>query len=201
MYDITRELYSGFPVWPGDTPFTYELTWKMSEGSSVNVGKLFGTTHLGTHLDAPYHYDPQGATLEQIPLEMLMGPCLLVDASSQPTLDTDWIASLPQLPMRVLFFTGQPNRWAVFPEEFVAFTAQAALLLGQKGVKLVGTDAPSVDPLTSKTLSAHHAFNQAGIYLLEGLALEGVPSGSYELLALPLKVLGADAAPVRALLR
>lgn len=201
MWDITRRLYPGHPVWPGDTPFTYELTWKMAEGASVNVGKIESTTHLGTHLDAPYHYDPAGERLEAISLSVLVGPCRVVDAQGQAALDEPFLRTLGDLPERVLFYTGQPGRWKTFPETFTHVTPAAAAYLASRGVKLFGIDCPSVDPLDSKTLEAHHAFRRGQIYILEGLALEGVQPGTYELICLPLALEGADASPVRAILR
>lgn len=201
MMDITRRLYAGHPVWPGDTPFSYELTWKMSEGASVNVGKIVATTHLGTHLDAPYHYDPQGERLEAVPLSILVGPCRVVDARGQAVLDEPFLRTLGDFPERVLFYTGQPGRWATFPPTFTHVSPAAAEYLAGQGVRLFGTDCPSVDPLESKTLEAHHAFKRGGVYLLEGLALEHVAPGLYELICLPLALEGADAAPARAVLR
>lgn len=200
MTDITRVLTAGFPVWPGDTPFDYRLTWKIAEGSSVNVGKITTTTHLGTHIDAPFHYADQGPKLDAISLDVLIGPCRLVDASGTKLIDEAFVKGLGALPERVLFYTGQPNRWSRFPEEFAAFSAGAARLLAESGVRLVGTDAPSVDPFSSKGLPAHQALGKSGVAIIEGLALESVPPGNYQLVALPLKIEGADASPVRALL-
>lgn len=200
MHDITRRLYSGHPVWPGDTPFGFEIVWKMSEGSSVNVGKIVGTTHLGTHLDAPWHYDPNGGDLETVPLQTLIGPCRVIDARGQAELTVGFLKT-QQLSERTLFYTGQPNDWSTFPETFMHVHPQAAEYMAAQGVKLYGTDCPSVDPLTSKELPGHKAFARAGVYILEGLALEGVRPGEYELIALPLRLQGADAAPVRAVLR
>jgi arylformamidase len=201
MIDITRRLYDGHPVWPGDTPFSFELTWKMSEGASVNVGKLTTTTHLGTHLDAPWHYDPEGGRLESVPLPVLVGPCQVVDARGQQALDAPFLRSLELRAGRVLFYTGQPDEWRDFPQEFTHVLPAAVDYLAERGVKLFGTDAPSVDPLTSKDLPGHKAFARKGIYILEGLALGAVKPGEYELIALPLRLEGADASPVRAILR
>ena len=200
MHDITRRLYNGHPVWPGDTAFSFELTWKMSEGSSVNVGKIVGTTHLGTHLDAPWHYDANGGDLETIPLETLIGRCRVIDARGQAELRVEFLKT-QTLSERTLFYTGQPNDWKVFPETFMHVHPDAAVYMAEQGVKLYGTDCPSVDPLTSRELLGHKAFARGGVFILEGLALEGVAPGEYELIALPLRLQGADAAPVRAVLR
>ncbi len=200
MIDITRRIYPGVPVWPGDTPYRFELAWQMAQGASVNVGRITTTTHLGTHLDAPWHYLEEGEALESIPLSLLIGPCQVVDARGQEALTVAFLRGVP-LAERTLFYTGQPNDWASFPQTFMPVLPEAAAYLAAQGVRLFGTDAPSVDPLDSKELPGHKALAQGGIYILEGLALEGVAPGRYELIALPLSLEGADAAPVRAVLR
>lgn len=200
MIDITRPIYPGLPVWPGDTPYSYELVSRITEGKSVNVGRLTTTTHLGTHLDAPWHYVDDGGKLESVPLEVLVGPCRVVDARGQSALSVDFLQGV-ELAERILFYTGQPNTWSSFPHAFMHVLPEAVQYMAARGVRLYGTDGPSVDPLTSTDLPAHKAFAQAGLYILEGLALEGVTPGEYELIALPLRLEGADAAPVRAVLR
>lgn len=201
MTDITRRIREGHPVWPGDTPYRLEFTWKISAGDAVNVGKITTTTHLGTHLDAPFHYGADGGRLETVPLETLIGPCRVVDARNHGVLDAPFIESLGNLPERVLFYSGQPDDWQAFPEEFMRVSPATAGVLAARGVKLFGTDAPSVDPLESRDLPGHKAFARAGIYILEGLALSQVGPGDYELIVLPLRLEGADASPVRAILR
>ena len=201
MTDITRRIPNGHPVWPGDTPYAFEFTWKIGEGSSVNVGKIITTTHLGTHLDAPYHYDENGGKLETIPLSTLIGGCRVVDAKGRGVLDADFVRGLGDLPERVLFCSGQPDAWHSFPKTFMHVSPAAVDVLATRGVKLFGTDAPSVDALDSKDLPGHKAFAKAGIYIVEGLALSKVKPGDYELIVLPLRLEGADASPVRAILR
>jgi arylformamidase len=124
----------------------------------------------------------------------------VVDARGQEALTADFLKTI-QLAERTLFYTGQPSIWPSFPHTFMHVLPEAAAYMAAQGVRLYGTDAPSVDPLTSKDLPAHKAFAQAGVYILEGLALEGVAPGSYELICLPLRLEGTDAAPVRAVLR
>ncbi len=200
MIDITRSIYTGVPVWPGDTPFNYELVASILEGAAVNVGKLTTTTHLGTHLDAPWHYLEHGGRLESVPLEVLMGPCRVVDVRGQEALTAGFLQTV-QLAERTLFYTGQPNRWDKFPRQFMHVLPEAAEYMARQGVRLYGTDGPSVDPMESKDLPGHKAFAKAGIFILEGLALDGVLPGTYELIALPLRLEGIDASPVRAVLR
>ncbi|RIH86200.1 cyclase family protein [Calidithermus roseus] len=201
MIDITRRLYEGHPVWPGDTPFTLEPVSKIADGNSVNVSKLTTTTHLGTHLDAPYHYVEDGGKLESVPLSVFIGPCQVVDARGQQALDVPFLRSLELRAERVLFYTGQPDEWRDFPREFTHVLPAAVDYLAERGVRLFGTDCPSVDPLTSKDLPGHKAFARNGIFIVEGLALEAVRPGEYELIVLPLRLEGADASPVRAILR
>ncbi|GIW35671.1 cyclase family protein [Meiothermus sp.] len=200
LIDITRRIYPGVPVWPGDTAYRYELTAQIAQGDSVNVGKIATTTHLGTHLDAPWHYVEAGGRLESVPLSALVGPCRVVDARGQQALSVAFLQTV-ELAERTLFYTGQPNDWPAFPQQFTHVEPEAATYLASRGVRLYGTDCPSVDPLTSKDLPAHKAFAGAGVFILEGLALDGVAVGAYELIALPLRLEGTDAAPVRAILR
>jgi len=201
MTDITRRIRNHHPVWPGDTPYSFELVSRIAQGDSVNIGKITTTTHLGTHLDAPYHYQESGGKLESVLLSTLIGPCRMVDARGQSVLDAPFIKSLGDLPERVLFYSGQPNDWDTFPKEFMSVSPAAAKALAAAGVKLFGTDAPSVDTLNSKDLPGHKAFAKAGIYIVEGLALAQVKPGDYGLIVLPLRLEGADASPVRAILR
>lgn len=198
MIDITRALRQGHPNWPGDTPFQLEPTSKIAEGASVNVTALSTSTHVGTHLDAPYHYDEAGVRLGGVPLERLNGPAQVLYALAG--IAAGLLAPFPKLPERVLFFTGQPEVWEAFPETFHTFTPEVIHLLADRGVRLIGTDAPSVDALSSKDLAAHRACAERDVLILEGLNLQGVNEGRYELVCLPLSLPDADASPVRAVL-
>jgi arylformamidase len=199
MFDITRALTPGHPNWPGDTPFNLELVASIDQGSAVNVMALSTSTHSGTHLDAPFHYSAEGGHLGSVPLERLLGPAQVIDARSgmMPGL----LEPFPTLPERVLFFTGEPAHWEVFPEDFTPLPPVLIHALADRGVKLVGTDAPSVDALTSKELPAHKACLEHEVLILEGLNLQGVGEGVYDLICLPLNLPDADASPVRAILR
>ncbi len=201
MIDITRALVPGHPVWPGDVPFSLEPSWTMAKGQPANVMALHSTTHLGTHLDAPYHYQENGERLGKIPLSLLVGEALVLDAQAENPLSPRLLEGYDSLPQRVLFFTGQPDAWRVFPEEFPALSGDLVRVLAKRGVRLVGTDAPSVDPLDSKSLPVHRACGQYGLHILESLALSRVRApGRYRLVALPMRLEQADAAPVRAIL-
>lgn len=198
MIDITRELSEGHPVWPGDSPYTLESVSRIEDGSAVNVMRLSTSTHLGTHVDAPWHYARNGGTLVSVGLDTLVGEALVVDAPGDGAVSS---AALPDgpLPERVLFRTGQPERWEAFPS-FRELAPTLVRELGRRGVRLVGTDAPSVDPLESKDLPAHQACFRAGITIVEGLELSRAAAGRYRLVCLPLRMPHADASPVRAVL-
>ena len=199
MFDITRALTAGHPNWPGDTPLTLELTADMREGSTVNIMALTTSTHCGTHLDAPFHYSETGVRLGGIPLELLIGPALVLDVRHGFVPET--LETYGDLPERVLFYTGEPAHWDAFPEDFAPLPPTLIHALADRGVKLVGTDAPSVDTLTSKDLPGHKACLERNVVILEGLNLSGIAEGHYDLICLPLNLPDADASPVRAVLR
>ena len=161
--------------------------------------KLSTSTHCGTHLDAPFHYSQGGGRLGSVALERLVGPARVIDARGGVV--PELLAPFDRLPERVLFYTGESAHWDVFPEHFTALTPELIYALADRGVKLVGTDAPSVDTLTSKDLPAHKACLEREMLILEGLNLTDVTEGVYELVCLPLNLPDADASPVRAVLR
>lgn len=201
MMDITRVLYAGHPNWPGDTPLVLNETMLMTDGASANVLSLTTSTHCGTHIDAPYHYLLNGPRLESIALDTLIGECQVIHVKTRGPVSADVLAPFERLPERVLFYTGQPQRWESFPQDFSPLSVELIKALASKGVKLVGTDSPSVDAFDSKDLPVHHAFAEAGLFILEGLNLSQTPAGTYELICLPLSIPYADASPVRAILR
>ncbi len=199
VYDITRALTQGHPNWPGDTPLTLELTADMRQGSAVNIMALQTSTHCGTHLDAPFHYSENGPRLGSIPLDVLVGEVLVIDARGGLTPDS--LGRYGDLPKRVLFYTGEPEHWETFPDAFSPLPPELIHALADRSVRLVGTDAPSVDTLTSKELPGHKACLERNVLILEGLTLGAVPEGRYDLICLPLNLPDADASPVRAILR
>ena len=200
MIDITRALAPGHPNWPGDHPFTLEQTAVMGQGSSVNLMRFSTSTHCGTHLDAPFHYHPRGGRIASVPLDLLIGEACLVDASVPGEVSAAVLEGLSELPPRILFFTGQPGHWDAFPKSFTPLAPELIHHLADRGVRLIGTDGPSVDPFTSKELPAHRACGERDIAIVEGLRLDGVGPGRYRLICLPLNLPEADASPVRALL-
>jgi len=209
LYDITPVVSATLPVWPGDTPYRAQLTWAMAEGAPVNVSSIITTPHLGAHADAPFHTEADGAAIADLPLEPFLGPCRVVEVPPEPLILPDHLDGIDLSdPPRLLLKTGSAPRLdgadgstTAFPERFSALSPELAHALGAAGALLVGLDTPSADPFDSKDLLAHHALIAGGVVNLEGLVLEGVPAGVYELIALPLRLAGLDASPVRAVLR
>ncbi|WP_407539040.1 cyclase family protein [Deinococcus radiomollis] len=205
VHDISRALTPGHPNWPGDAPFSVTPAARIGAGDSVNTGVLSTSTHTGTHVDAPWHYSDSGHRLEEVPLEVYVGPCLVLDVRGHSpvgpeVLDGLKMGGLEALPERLLLYTGQPAHWQSFPADFAALTPEFVRRAAGLGVRLVGTDCPSVDPLTSKTLEGHAAFWETGMYILEGLNLSATAPGQYQLVCLPLPLVGVDGAPARAVL-
>jgi arylformamidase len=168
------------------------------------VATLTLGVHTGTHVDAPYHLLEEGARIGSLALGIFIGPAILVDVNAHEVIDAAMCARIlgsGPFPERVLFCTGAWRRASAFPTSYPALDSGAADLLRGSGVKLVGTDAPSVDPFNSADLPVHRILLTAGIPIIENLILDDVPEGSYELIALPLRLSDADASPIRAVLR
>lgn len=202
LYDISPTVRPEIPVWPGDTPFQTRLTWSLAEGASVNLTAITTTLHLGAHADAPFHTEARGEGIDAMPLECYLGPCRVVRVPAAPLIAPRHLEGIDLgSPGRLLLRTDSVRDRRSFPERFTALSPEVAALLGERGVLLVGMDTPSVDPFDSQELLAHHALAQGGVAILEGLLLDGVPEGVYELIALPLKLAGLDASPIRAVLR
>ena len=202
LWDISPTISAAIPVWPGDTPFDASPTWDIKDGCPVRVSRMTMTTHLGAHTDAPSHYDPQGQSIDAVGLAPYLGPCRVIHcAGTRTVLPADVAAHLDGVPARVLLRTYARAPRTAWDPDFPAIAADTIALLAAKGVILVGTDAASLDPQDSKTLDAHHAVRRHGMAILEGIVLDDVPPGDYELIALPLKLAGMDASPVRAVLR
>jgi arylformamidase len=203
IYDISQVLKPSLPVWPGDTGFELTPNWILEDDCPVNVSRLTLSTHSGSHADAPLHYSAKGGDAAAMDLSRYLGPCLVVDASHAKGVikPADIEADLPQTLKRIIFKT-----YDIFPadkwdSDFTAIHPDTIDLLASKGCVLVGLDSPSLDPETSKSISSHQRVLNHGMSVLEGLVLDGVPEGVYELIALPLKIEGGDASPVRAVLR
>ncbi|HJS31813.1 MAG TPA: arylformamidase [Alphaproteobacteria bacterium] len=203
LWDISPPIRAGVPVWPGDTAYDETRTWTLGPGCPVNVSKFTMSTHTGAHADAPFHYAADGARVGALDLARYIGPARVVHAiGARPLVRRERIA--PHLGpgvARVLIRTysrAPVERW---DDGFAAIAPETVELLADHGVVLVGIDTPSLDPQDSKTMDAHGVVRRRGLSILEGLVLDDVPEGDYELIALPLKLADLDAAPVRAVLR
>lgn len=160
--------------------------------------------HTGTHADAPRHVRDDGSSIGEVDLDAFIGRALLIDARGRDVLDVSFVneaLARSATARRILFRTGAWETTDGFPTSFPALPLAAAEAMIAAGILLVGTDAPSVDAADSVDLPAHHALLAAGIPILENLLLRDPPPGEYELIALPLPIVGADASPVRAILR
>ena len=203
IWDISQTMRLDMPMWPGEAPFILRRTAEISAQCPVNVGAIDMPLHAGTHADAPFHYDAQGAGSADCDLAPYIGPCVVLDVRRtvgrvEPA-DICWLA-LDGVE-RVIFRTYDrfpADRW---DSDFTAIAPAVIAKLCEAGVRLVGTDAASLDPETSKTMDAHREIRAGNMRILEGLVLDDVPPGRYELIALPLKISLADASPVRAILR
>jgi arylformamidase len=202
IYDISPLVSEALAVWPGDTPLSREVLLDLARGDSVTLSSLRATVHLGAHADAPSHYEWGGPDIASRRLELYLGPCEVMRVRP-PRGGVVTRAMLPRDPEapRLLLDTGTAPDPARFREDFAALDPELIDHLHGIGVVLVGTDAPSVDPFSSRDLPAHRRFLAHDMAILEGLALAGVPEGAYELIALPLRLRGFDASPVRAVLR
>lgn len=201
IWDISQRLRPDLPVWPDDTRFQHQRTWQMEDGSPVNVSAITLSTHSGAHADAPLHYGSGEDDIASVDLEAYLGECLVVDASiAKGRVEID---DLPELhgAERVLLRSFAEFPHDIWDSEFTAIAPDTIAWLAEKGVRLIGTDAPSIDPQDSKEMAAHKQVLQANMRILEGLVLDDVPPGRYELIALPLPIVGGDASPVRAILR
>jgi arylformamidase len=201
IHDVTRPLFTGHPVWPGDTPCNVRRTSRIADGAQVNGTEISCSVHTGTHADGPYHVLEDGVRIGDAPLESFLGPAHLLDAAGLESIEADWLsAHLPPGAERVLFRTGCWRDPHVLPSVFPAPTPDAARLLAERGIRLIGTDAPSVDPFDSYDLPAHRVLLGAGMGIVENLLLDGIAPGAYDLIALPLRLVDADSSPVRAIL-
>ena len=202
LYDITPVVSERLAVWPGDTPASREVLLDIEAGDNLTLSTLRATVHLGAHADAPNHYGCGAAGIDVSPLEPYLGRCRVVDVAVEPGRRIPPRAvPHPVSAPRVLLKTGTYPDPENFNEDFAALSVELVERLHEEGVILIGIDGPSVDLFDSKDLPAHQAFLRNDMAILEGLVLRDVPAGEYELIALPLKLAGFDASPVRAVLR
>jgi arylformamidase len=203
LWDISAPVAAGTPVFPGDTPYTQEWSAELAPGCPVNVSRITSSPHVGSHADAPLHYDAAGAAIGEVSLTPYLGPCRVIHVIGKgPLVRWDHVEHAANgLPPRVLVRTYErmpTDRW---DPHLAAYAPETIERLAALGVVLVGIDTASIDPAESKTLDSHQVIRRLGLRVLENLVLDDVPEGDYELIALPLKLMTADASPVRAVLR
>ncbi|MBU9714087.1 arylformamidase [Evansella tamaricis] len=200
--DITQPLTSRIANWPGDTPFSYEVVATKAETGSVNIGKITTSTHIGTHIDAPFHFKNDGEKVSELDINIYIGMCRIIDVSGYSQINKTVLCKANITGVtRILLKTSVPNNAEQFPSTIPYITEEGANYLGENGVKLVGVDVPSVDPLDSKELVGHHSLHKNGIHILENVMLDNINPGDYDLIALPLAIEEGDGSPVRAVLR
>jgi arylformamidase len=203
LWDISPPVDAQSPVFPGDTPYTQEWAATLSDTCPVNVSAITLSPHVGAHADAPLHYDPQGEAVGALDLLPFLGRCRVIHAiDAAPLIIIAHLQhALNDVPKRLLVRTYREFPLAHFDTQLTAFDPACVQHLADMGVLLIGTDSASIDPADSKQLPSHQAIRQRGLRVLENLLLDDVPEGDYELIALPLKLMRADASPVRAVLR
>jgi arylformamidase len=204
VHDISLTLRQRMPVYPGEPPPLLEPTSQMERGEPYNLSRLTIGTHTGTHIDAPRHFLPSGTSVDQIPVDLLVGPALVVQmAVEQEIAAADLEASaIPPGTERLLFKTRNSRLLDDddFRRDFVYVTLDAARWLVERGVRLVAIDYLSVERMDAQPNIVHQTLLRAGVVIVEGADLRQVAPGPYLLACLPLKIEGADGSPVRAVL-
>lgn len=196
--DITRPIFPGMPVWPGDPPIVEEPISRVINGDDSNVTRFTLGSHTGTHIDAPSHFEPSGACVDALNPDTLIGPCLVLDLSSRQDnisrADLERTVNVPvdRLLIRTRNSLAEPN---VFQENFIALSPGAAQWIVEQGILLVGVDGPSVEEYASSAYPVHHALLQAGVVIVEGLDLSCVAVGDYDLFCAPLKWVSREGIP------
>jgi arylformamidase len=202
IWDISAPVTPSSPVFPGDTPYSQEWSATLGPGCPVNVSRMTLSPHVGSHADAPLHYEAEGAPIGAVDIDAYLGPCRVIHAIGKgPLIEWAHIShAADDMPARVLVRTYEraPANW---DPHLAAYAPQTIEKLAALGVRLVGIDTASIDPAESKSLESHQVIRRLGLRVLENLVLDDVPEGDYELIALPLKLMTADASPVRAVLR
>ena len=203
IWDISPPVSATAPVFPGDSPYEQRWTAAMAPGCPVNVSALTLSPHVGAHADAPLHYDPAGQAVGELDLSPYLGPCRVIHSIDRgPLVLWEHLAhAMEQLPPRVLVRTYEQAPMDRWDPALTAYAPETVERLAALGVQLIGIDSASIDPADSKTLDSHQVIRWLGLRVLENLVLDAVPEGDYELIALPLKLMTADASPVRAVLR
>lgn len=201
FFDISPMIDSTLAVWPKDIPYRRQIQCALVSGANIDLSSIESTLHLGAHADAPSHYLAGGRTIEQVPPETYIGSAQLIEVTTKKgqRIQPEDLKQAVQA-KRILLRTNSYPDPKIFNEDFCALSANLITHLHNKGVILVGIDTPSVDPFSDKILQSHQALAKYGMLNLEGLVLANLPTGFYQLVAVPLKFKDADASPVRAIL-
>jgi arylformamidase len=205
IWDISEPIEPATAAFPGDTPFSQEWVLRQENGGSCNVSTIRMSVHVGTHTDAPLHFDLAGSDIAGVDLRLYLGRCRVVDVRGEGTPSLIPAAALTPAVLagveRLLLRTRDHHDHRTWDGTFTALGPDAAKALVAAGVKLIGIDTPSMDHADSKDLHGHHVLHEGGVAILENIDLSQVPPGDYELIALPLRIVDGDSSPVRAILR
>ncbi len=205
IYDITVPISNELPVYPGDPEIKITRIMSLEAGDVARVSHLSFSTHIGTHIDPPYHFMQDGMPLDQAPLDIFIGPARVIDVGEVASIDAALLATFDlDGAERVIFKTRNSRLWREtneFQKDFVYLETDAAESLVGRGVKLVGIDYLSIEKFNFDQPTTHWALLGAGVFIVEGLDLTGVPAGDYELICLPLKIKDGDGGPARVVLR
>jgi len=204
LIDVTVPLDANLPVYPGNTPFTLEAIKRIARGDSSNVSSLHLSAHAGTHVDAPRHFLDGAGGADSLPIELLLGRARVIEVTSRKGVAPEDLAGYDLAEdVRVLIKTSNSRLWGSpdFHQDYVGVTEAGARYLVDHGVKVVGVDYLSVEEFRKPGAPAHHTLLGAGVIVIEGLNLRDVEPGIYEMLCLPLRVVGSDGAPARVILR
>ncbi|MCS4487078.1 cyclase family protein [Staphylococcus americanisciuri] len=196
--DITHTLSDAIAPWPGDTPFALRFFSTKDDNGVANIGEISGSNHIGTHIDAAKHVANDGWTVDQLDIQRLIGDATILTFTETTTITRDDLQQCSIKGTIVLLKTRNIANPMVFPSDITTLTSDAIDYLANLGVQVLGVDVPSVDPINSETLDNHHRLVQHHMYHLENLCLDDVTDGYYRFIGLPLKIKGADAAYIRA---
>ncbi|HEX9795070.1 MAG TPA: cyclase family protein [Planctomycetota bacterium] len=201
LIDISPLVSARIAVWPGDVPYGRQVSLAIAAGANIDLSAITTTVHVGAHADAPSHYVAGGEDIAGRALDRYFGPCqvMRVELPRGARIRPEHLPGPIEAP-RLLLHTGSFPDPADFNEDFNSFAPELVAFANERGVQLVGIDTPSIDPFADKVLKSHAAVAARDMAVLEGLVLAHVPSGRYTLVALPLRLEGADASPVRAAL-
>jgi arylformamidase len=208
IYDISVPISPRLPVWPGDPAVEVTRIADVNVGDASNVSRLRMSTHAGTHVDPPFHFLPDGETVDELALDVLLGPAWVADCRGveEVTAEVLEAAAIPSGTIRLLLLTDNSALWNdphhAFQRRFVDVAASGAVWMVERSIRLVGVDYASVDGFGDDGFPAHRVLLPNAVIILENLDLRHVPPNrAYELLCLPLKITGGDGAPARVVLR